>query len=227
MATRYWNWILQVGALLVKDFRGEYRTRYALNSFIMFALTTLVVVSFATGPYRLDPVLHGALLWIILFFSAMAGLSRSFVKEEEKGTALALKMSAAPEVVFMGKFLFNFILLVFSQVIIVPFYFFFMDLGVGNPLLLIIVLGVGSLGLAGSTTILAAIVSRASVSGNLMPVLAFPILLPLLVTAINGTRLALEGGSLGEAAPELRVLVSFFAIMLTVSLLLFHYVWED
>ncbi len=227
MATRFLSWTRQVGALLSKDFKAEFRTKYALNSFLMFAITTLVIVSFAVGPYYLDTVMHASFIWIIIFFSAMAGLARAFVKEQERGTVYALKLSTAPEIIYIGKFCFNLLLLLLVLLILIPFYFFFLSPSLGNPLLMIVILLLGSLGLTGTTTILSAIVSKANIKGNLLPVLAFPVLLPLLITSINGTRLALEGYTFSEASSELRVLSSFFVIMLTVSLLLFNYVWED
>ena len=78
----------------------------------MFAITTLVTVSFSVGGFAMDTDITAAMLWIILFFSAMAGLSRTFVHEEETGTVTALKMAAQPEAVLIGKYLFNVTLLV-------------------------------------------------------------------------------------------------------------------
>jgi len=77
----------------------------------MFALTTLVAVSFSIGSFRIEeserPFLYAVLLWIILVFSALSGLSRSFVKEQEAGTMDILKLSARPQAVFLGKLFFN------------------------------------------------------------------------------------------------------------------------
>lgn len=227
MATKFLLWVSQVGSLFNKDFKAEFRTKYALNSFLMFAVTTLVMISFAAGPYRLDTIMHAVFLWLTLFFSAMAGLARVFIKEEERGTAYALKLSAVPEIIFLGKFLFNFVLLLLVMIVIVPLYIFFLSPPLGSPGLLTVILVLGGLGLTGTTTILAAVVSRANVKGSLMSVLAFPVLLPLLITVINATRLALEGCSFAECSAELRVLLSFFFIIITVSLMLFNYVWED
>ena len=73
----------------------------------MFAVTTLIAVSFSIGSFRIGeaerPFLYAVLLWIILVFSALSGLSRSFVKEEEAGTMDVLKLSARPQSVFLGK----------------------------------------------------------------------------------------------------------------------------
>jgi heme exporter protein B len=85
-----------------------------------------------------------------------------------------------------------------------------------------LVLGIA--GMSGAATIIAAIIAKASAKGELFAVLSFPILLPLLITAIGGTRNALDGtGSVGE----LRILLSYLAVMVTVSFLLFDSVWND
>ena len=71
-------------ALVKKDLVEEFRTRYAINALLMFALVSLVVVSFSVGANALGSQLHAALLWVVIFFTSMSGLGRSFVKEEEK-----------------------------------------------------------------------------------------------------------------------------------------------
>ena len=74
-------------AVTAKDLRTEFRTRVALNALGLFALTVLAAVSYTVGPYRITaedrPFLLAVLLWIVIFFAALAGLDRSFVKEEE------------------------------------------------------------------------------------------------------------------------------------------------
>jgi len=70
-------------AIWFRDLRSEFRTRYALNAILMFAVTTLIAVSFSIGSFRIEeserPFLYAVLLWIILTFSALSGLARSFV----------------------------------------------------------------------------------------------------------------------------------------------------
>ena len=91
MATDLSRWASEVGAVLAKDARSEYRSRAALNAILLFALTTLAVVSFQISAQGLAPGvkarLLASLLWIVLFFSAMSGLPRVFVKEEDSRTA--------------------------------------------------------------------------------------------------------------------------------------------
>ena len=94
-----------------KDIRQEFKTRYSINAIFLFALVTLIAVSFSIGTYNASADIKSALLWIIIFFSAMSGLSHIFVREEEKHTADTLKLVAQPTGVFLGKFLFNLFLL--------------------------------------------------------------------------------------------------------------------
>lgn len=221
------TWMLRLWVLVRKDLVEEFRTRYAFNSLLMFAVTTLIMVSFAVGIYALDPGLHAAFLWIIIFFSAMSGVGRSFVKEEEKGTAFALRLSAPPEVIYLGKLMFNFLLVGVLTVLIIPLYYFLMAPPPANTGLLIVVAFLGVFCLASASTILSAIVSRAGGKNTLLPVLSFPVLLPVLITAISATQGALQQGLWAEAAAELQFLFSYGAVLTIASLLLFTYVWND
>lgn len=210
-----------------KDVQLEFRTRFAINAIVLFAATTLTVVSYSFSSVKLDKQILSALLWIIIFFSAMSGLSHIFVREEEQQTADTLRLVTSPLPVFLGKWLFNVTLLFGLEIIIVPLYFVFMHVSSGNlpPFLLILILG--SIGLSTVSTIIAAIVSQASSRGALFAVLVFPISLPILIPAIKGTTLALEGNSFSDCVPDLQILMSFFIVILTVSILTFEFIWKS
>ncbi len=83
-----------------KDILQEFKTRFAINAILLFALVTLVAVSFSIGTFNASNDIKSALLWIIIFFSAMSGLSHIFVREEEKHTADTLKLIAQPTVFY-------------------------------------------------------------------------------------------------------------------------------
>lgn len=222
------SWLAAVKALVVKDLTDEFRTRHAFTTMVLFALITLVTVSFTIGFYPLEVQLHAALIWIIIFFSAMSALGRSFVKEEEAGTMLALKMSASAEVIYTGKLLFNLLLLSVLVVVLLPLYFVLMNPPAGaNVLLLVLVCLAGLFSLAGATTLLAAVVARAGSKGSLLPILAFPVLLPVLLTAMRGTGLALAGSAAAALKADFIFLLSYMVIVVTVSLLLISFVLED
>lgn len=220
-------WLLAAWAICTKDFRAEFRTRYALSAIGLFAITTLTVVSFSLGPFGLSRDLLGALLWVVLFFSAMAGLSRAFVHEEEAHTAPALRLAAPPGAVYLGKFLFNLFLLLALEVVVLPLFIVLMGLEMGNPGGFLLVLALGDLGLAGVTTVVAAMVAQAGARSALFTVLSFPLLLPLLVSSIEGTRLALQGAGLDAVWPSLQVLLAYAVALFTTSLALFPLIWTE
>jgi heme exporter protein B len=214
-------------AVFSKDITCEFRTRYAINAIVLFAVTTLVAVSFAIGGVGVSQSVQASLLWIIIYFSAMSGLSRVFVREEESHTASALRLSAAPGAVFGGKLLFNLVLLGALELVIVPLFVGMMNVQVSGWPLLISIIVMGSVGLAVASTIVAAIVSRANAKGALFAVMSFPLLLPVLIGGIKGTEKALESASFMAGMEWIRLLVSYTGIVFIVSLFLFRFIWED
>ena len=233
------SWITQTGsstylseatAIWLRDLRGEFRTRYAVNAILMFAVTTLVAVSFSIGSFRIgeteQPFLYAVLLWIILVFSALSGLSRSFVKEEEAGTMDVLKLSARPQAVFLGKLWFNLTLLGALELIVVPSFILLMNYKIEQPGLFAAMVISGGFGLGAGTTIVAAMIAQASARGALFSVLSFPLLLPLMITAIKGCERAADG--INTAGwPEVRIAVAYTIIMIIMSLFLFPLIWEE
>lgn len=222
--TKYSAWAREAWAVFQKDLLSELRTKYALNAIVMFAIVTLSAVSFAVGQFAVGNDVRAAFLWIVLFFSAMSGLGRVFVKEEDASTVQVLRLAARSSAVYTGKLLFNMVLLFALAAVVVPLFVVLMALDVLDLVFFVGTLGLGIAGLAGAATIIAAIIAKASAKGELFAVLSFPILLPLLITAIGGTRKALDGVA---AAGEFQVLLSYLVVMVTVSLMLFDFVWND
>lgn len=212
--------------IFIKDVRLEFRTRYAVNAMILFAITTLTAISFSLGPVRLDPNLVSSLLWILLFFSSMSSLSHIFVREEEQQTSDTLRLISGPIPIFLGKWLFNVVLILCLEIIIVPLFFILLNASVQGMSIFIVVLILGSIGLATVSTVIAAIISQASVKGALFAVLAFPISLPILISSINGTRLSIEGNNFSESMDDIQALFSFLVVIFTVSLLVFEFIWK-
>jgi heme exporter protein B len=214
--------------ILLKEIVSEFRTRYALNALIMFVVTTLSMVVFSLGDNTIPYEILCGMLWIVIFFSAMSGLSRTFVTEEERGTSLTLRLLTKAANVYLGKLLYNVILITSLSIFIALIYQVIInDFVVQSQLIFWVTIVLGSIGLAGASTILAAIIAKANTKGTLFPVLAFPILLPLLLTCIRATVLAVEGAFFTEAVKDFQILISFSIVMITASLLLFDFVWND
>ncbi len=217
-------------AIWFRDLRSEFRTRYAINAILMFAVTTLIAVSFSIGSFRIGeaerPFLYAVLLWIILVFSALSGLSRSFVKEEEAGTMDVLRLSARPQAVFLGKLFFNLTLLGALELIIVPAFILLMEYKIAFPGFFAAMTISAGLGLGAGTTIVAAMIAQASARGALFSALSFPLLFPLMITAIKGCERAAVGMD-PAGWPEVRIAVAYLIIMIIMSIFLFPLIWEE
>ena len=214
--------------LFRKDWQSELRTRYAVNALAMFILVTISVIMFSIGSEKITEYLTGGLLWVVIFFSAMSGLSRAFVSEEERGTTMTLQLIASPSTVFSGKLIFNlFLVFLMNLVITILFGILFTSFIIRNILLFALAFLFGNIGIAVSSTIIAAIISKAGSKGTLYPVLSFPILLPLILTLLELTKFAIDGNSIYSSMTEILVLVCYDVIMVTISYLLFDFIWKD
>lgn len=215
-------------ALFQKDFHSELRTRYAINSLAMFIIVAISVILFSIGNENISPGLTGGLFWVVIFFSAMSGLSRAFVSEEERGTSLTLQLIASPSTVFTGKLLFNMILVFLMNIVITLLYsMLFAEFIIQNYLLFLLTFILGNIGIAISSTLIAAIIAKAGSKGTLYPVLSFPILLPLILTSVQLTSFSIDGIPISEAFFELAIVLCYDIIMISAAYMLFDFIWKD
>jgi heme exporter protein B len=220
--------VSSVLAVAAKDATQELRRRVATLAVLFFAATALALISYAIGPFGLPeddrPPLQAALFWIILFFAAATGLPRAFVQEEETGTLLALRKTLPGSVVFAGKALFNFALFLAIAAVVVPGFLLLLDWKIASWGLLAASVLAGGYGLSVVSTFLSALTARASQKNVLFVLVAFPLVLPLLVTAIAATLEAARGG---EAWMPLRVLIAYDGAASGAAYLLAETAWED
>lgn len=212
-------------AVMTKDVLCEFRTRYAFGSLVMFALMTLSSVSMSIGSTSLSAEFAAVLLWVVLFFCAMAGLSRSFVQEQESGTMFTLRLYAGPQAVLFGKMLFNLLLLLALTILVIPLFILFLNVDIQLPGLLVMVLLLGDIGIVAVSTLTAAMLARTQGKGSLFTVLTFPVLLPQFLSAINGTVKAISGVDISWQ--ELMFMVSYDVIIIIAASILFDYLWYD
>jgi len=214
--------------LFNKDLTSELRTRYAINALGMFIVVTISVILFAIGQEKISSALAGGLLWVVIFFTAMSGLSRAFVSEEERGTALLLQLIASPTVVLTGKLFYNLILVFAMNMVILVLYSALFDAFVlKNVFIFFFSFVLGKSGLAFASTIIASIIAKANSKGTLYPVLSFPILLPLLLMLVEITKRCSDGVTFEEISPEFFALVSYNVVIAAASYMLFDFIWKE
>jgi heme exporter protein B len=223
------DWLHGAWAVFLKDVRLELRSRYAVNALLMFVASSLLLVLFSVGQEPVSERVASALLWIVIVFAAAVGLGRAFVAEEERGTVLLLQLNLHGSMVYAGKLLFNLLLVLVMNLLAAAGFVVLLGVEILSPGLLLTALGLGAMGLAGATTLLAAIIARTANRGPLLAVLAFPLLVPLLISVIVLTRrtMLVGDGAWGASVDELAALVGYAGAVITASVLLFDYVWKD
>ena len=200
---------MNVFAIFKKDWESELRTRYAINALAMFILVTISVILFSIGQEKVSEPLTGGLFGGVLFF-------------------LIFQLIVAPSMVYFGKLFVNLVLVFIMYIAIVVLYFLlFESFVIMNISLFLLSLLLGSIGIAISSTLIAAIISKANTKGTLYPVLSFPILLPLILTLMELTKFAMDGDTISKSYAELMVLVSYDVIMGTAGFMLFDFIWKD
>ena len=149
-------------AVAGKDFRSEMRTRFGVTALGLFVVTAVSLVVFAIADEPLRKPVAAALVWVIMFYTAMTGLGRAFISEEERGTSLFLRLNARPLDVYLGKLLVNTALSLSANILATVLVLLFLpSVVVGDWSTLIATVVVGSVGLAAVLSIVSAIVAKA------------------------------------------------------------------
>ncbi len=209
-----------------KDFLIEFRNRSAVNISFAFAGITTLSVSLASGGAPFTPVMHAIIFWIILFFSAMSGLAHIFIREEEEKNSLFLSLFYTPEEIYISKLVFNIVLFLSISVIVTALYLFFLQMIPVYLILFFLTVISGSIAIASVTTILGAMVSKAGSGSSLFTVISFPILLPVLWTAISLTTISIDGAGVPEYR-NIIFLLAFSGVIVSVSYLSFKFIWTE
>jgi heme exporter protein B len=217
-----------VWTLFRKDLRSEWRSHEMLSSMLVFALLAVIlfVFSFELAADLRRQAFAGT-VWISLCFAGTLGLTRSFAQEQENSVIEGLLMMPVDRsAIFFGKALSNWLWMVLLAVVLVPLAAFFMSLNPFSWLLLGVIL-LGTLGYALCGTFLAGITSRLRHRENFLPLLLFPVLLPLLLAAVRATGILLNGGSEAELTTWLWMLAGYDMLFAALGLFLFEQVIAD
>lgn len=216
-------------ALFRKDVYSELRTRYALNALVMFVVVAVATILFALRSDQPTSSVLAGLYWVVVFFTAMSGLSRTFVSEEERGTTMTLQLVANPSTVYFAKLIFNTALTLSLTFAVTLLYVtvFSDSFVIHTPSTFLVTVVLGSLGFAAASTIIAAIVAKANTRGTLYPVLSFPVLVVLLMTVMAATTKSLDGEPFEAALGDFQILTGYILAMTGGSYLLFDYVWKE
>ena len=214
--------------LIKKEILLEWRQKYALNGILLYLASTIFVcyLSFNLKSGIIQPITWNALFWIIVLFTAVNSISKSFIQERE-GRLLYYYTLSSPESIIISKTIYYSILMI----ILTLFGFLLYSVVMGNPiqdlLSFIITIVLGSIGLASSLTMISGIASKTPNSSTLVAVLSFPVLIPLLLLLIKCSKNAIDGIDRSLYYDDLVILAAINAIVVTISYMLFPYLWRS
>ena len=216
--------IAEIKYLIKKEILLEWRSKYALNGILLYVVATVFVcyLSFRTTP----PLGWNALFWIILLFAAINAITKSFV-QESKGRLLYYYQIASPQAIIIAKIIYNMLLMILMATIALIFYSIVFQNQVGDKLLYFGAVILGAISFSSVFTMISAIASKANNNGTLMAILSFPVIIPVIMLIIKLSKNAMDGLDRSVSLDEIGVLTAINLVVITVSLLLFPYLWRD
>jgi len=219
------NFYLQIWSLFSKEIRMEWRRRYALGGVLLYVFSTVFVIYIIIGE-KTGPVVWASLFWIIVLFASVNAIAKSFVQESQQ-RQLYYYTLASPSAVILSKMIYNSLLLLLISGLSYAAFSLIMSSPIKNTGLFLLILIMGSIAFAITFTFIAAISSKARQSATLMAILSFPIIIPILMTLMRLTKIALQLMHDTEYYRDIFILVGIDMILLSLVFVLFPYLWRD
>lgn len=218
----------EIIALLGKEFTLEWRNKYAFNGMILYLVSTVFIcyLSFRIKSNSLTPPVWNTLFWIIILFTAINAISKSFAQEHKNRQPYYYSL-ANPEAIILSKLIYNFILMLILTFVGFGIYILFLENPVQDLGLYAVSLALGALGFSGVLTLVAGIASKAENTGSLMALLSFPIIIPMLLMLMRLSKNAMDGLAFFVSKDEIWTLVAIDGIVIALSFVLFPYLWKS
>jgi heme exporter protein B len=215
-------------AVVWKDLAAEWRSRELLSAMLVFALLVILIFNFAL---ELDPIgranITAGILWVTFTFAGTLGLNRSMAVEKDRGCLDGLLLAPVDRTaIYFGKALANWIFMLLVAVIILPVYSLLYNINLFQPGLLLVIL-LGSEGYVAVGTLLSSMAVQARTRDILLPILLFPVVIPVVVAAVKASGNFLSGLEISEIQPWLNLLIVYDVIFTAVAFMVFDAVVEE
>ena len=214
--------------LIQKDLVLEWRQKYALNGMLLYVGSVVFVcyLSFGMRSNILVAPVWNAMLWIILLFVSVNAIAKSFM-QENRGRLLYFYSIVSPQGIILAKIIYNTLLMLLLAIICFVFYGFVLGNPVEDVPMFLLSILLGAVGFSTSLTMISSIASKAANSSTLMAVLSFPVIVPMLLMLIKMSKNAMDGLDRSASFDELLTLLAINMIVITVSYILFPYLWRS
>jgi heme exporter protein B len=217
-----------VSAIAWKDLAAEFRSRELFSSMLVFSLLVILIFNFAL---ELDistrRSVTSGVLWVTFAFAGTLGLNRSMSIEKDQGSLDGLLLAPVDRsAIYFGKVLSNLTFMLIVEAIVLPVYSFLYNVNLLRPGLLLILL-LGSVGYIVVGTLLAAMAVQSRTRDVLLPILLFPVVIPVLIAAVKASGGFLTGDDIASIRAWINLLVVYDAIFVAIAFMVFDYVVEE
>ncbi len=218
-----------VRAVVWKDLRAEWRSRELLSSMLVFALLVIFIFNFSLelNPQMRRTITAGA-LWVTFVFAGTLGLNRSMAVEKDRGCLDGLLLAPVDRTaIYFGKMVANLLFMLLVAAIVLPVYaLFYNEMRVFQPGLAGVIV-LGSIGYTAVGTLLSSMAVQTRTRDILLPILLFPVILPLLIAAVKASAGIIGALPLEEIRPYLNLLVVYDVVFIAVAFMVFDFVVEE
>ena len=215
-------------AIVRKDLAAEWRSRELFTSMLIFSLLVLLIFNFAL---ELDPRTRtnvtAGVLWVTFTFAGTLGLNRSMAVEKDRGCLDGLLLAPVDRSsIYFGKAISNLVFMLVVEVIVLPVYSVLYNVNLFQPGLLVVIL-LGSVGYVAVGTLLSAMAVQTRTRDVLLPILLFPLVVPVVIAAVKASGGILQGLAFSEIQTWINLLIVYDVIFIAISFMFFEYVVEE
>lgn len=224
------NSLKKIYLIINKDLMTELRTRELFPSMFIFAFLVIIIFNFTFDPgTTIYKDIAPGILWVAFCFAGVLGLNRSFLLEKERESISGLMLCPFDRgIIYISKTISNLMFMVLMELMILPIFAIFFDVSILFILpKLILILFLGSLGFAGVGTLFSAMSASTRMREAMLPILLFPVLIPVIIAAVKSTGKILAGRPLMDISSWIKLLIGFDLLFILISYLTFEFVIEE
>lgn len=222
------NFLRAMTAIIRKDLAAEWRSRELFSAMLVFALLVILIFNFALElDARARASVTSGVLWVTFAFAGTLGLNRSMATEKDRGCLDGLLLAPVDRAaIYFGKAIGNLIFMFIVELIVLPVYSILYNTNLFLPGLLLVVL-LGSIGYVAVGTLLATMAVQTRTRDILLPILLFPLIVPVLIAAVKASGGFLQGLAFNEVANWINLLVVYDVIFIALAFMIFDFVVEE
>jgi heme exporter protein B len=221
-------YLRSIGAIVWKDLIAELRSRELLGAMMVFALLVILIFNFALElDIRTRESVTSGVLWVTFAFAGTLGLNRSMAVEKDRGCLDGLLLVPVDRsAIYFAKVIGNLLFMFIVEAIVLPLYSVLYNTNLFQPGLLVVIV-LGSIGYVAVGTLLSSMAVHARTRDVLLPILLFPVVLPVLISAVKASNGFLQGFEMAEIWPWLNLLIVYGVVFIAVAFMVFDYVVEE